>query len=224
MVLPAFAAAASLVPLAERAASTMKRGEVHVEPLWLSAARLDATRRQASSLLWTSERERGTVGGGRRVEAGLRRCATLDLLSESTWPAVPAAVQDLVREVDELRSALATASRRALLDSAELQLLWYPPGGHYAKHVDVGAATRHLPVCRSISLLIYLTPDDWCAADGGQLRVHRGSSWHDIESAPGSLVLFDSASVLHEVLPTRRERLCLVGWLHEARGDGTGAR
>ena len=30
----------------------------------------------------------------------------------------------------------------------------------------------------------------------------------------GALALFDSTALEHEVLPTRRERTCLVGWFH----------
>ena len=77
------------------------------------------------------------------------------------------------------------------------------------------------PVRRSISLLLYLTPPDWrTEVDGGALRVHRQNAAPlDVEPHAGTLVLFDSASVPHEVLPTRRERTVVVGWLMEDRGD-----
>ena len=70
---------------------------------------------------------------------------------------------------------------------------------------------------RSLSLLLYLTPDDWDpVADGGHLRIHhpRGGGI-DVPPMPGSLVIFDSASAVHEVLVTRRERTVIAGWLHE---------
>ena len=54
-------------------------------------------------------------------------------------------------------------------------------------------------------------------ADGGQLRAYTADGPRDIESLPGTLVLFDSATVPHEVLPTRRERHVCVGWLLEDR-------
>ena len=114
-----------------------------------------------------------------------------------------------------------------------------------------------------MSLLLYLTPEDWSVAtDGGILRAYRPSgeataatdiadpgvelsratdptsggtgpdlaqqSFSNREPVPevteaavdvvpsgGTLVLFASATVPHEVLPTRRERLAIVGWLCE---------
>ena len=82
---------------------------------------------------------------------------------------------------------------------------------------------------RSLSFIIYLTPDDWREADGGALRVFDAQptgrlaegpgeaeeTSSDVAPLAGSLVLFDSAALPHSVLPTRRERIALVGWLLE---------
>ena len=73
------------------------------------------------------------------------------------------------------------------------------------------------PRRNSISFLLYLTPDDWSAADGGQLRVFEEEVPRDVVPDPGSFVLFDSAAVPHAVLTTRRERLAIVGWFLERR-------
>ena len=44
-----------------------------------------------------------------------------------------------------------------------------------------------------------------------------GGATEDVLPESGLLVMFDSKSLWHEVTPTRRHRLCLVGWfLHEA--------
>lgn len=73
--------------------------------------------------------------------------------------------------------------------------------------------------------------DDWdCTRDGGALRIHEeefasftgqplqrdpvaGRVWSDIAPQPGTVVLFDSACVPHEVVSTRRGRACVVGWM-----------
>jgi hypothetical protein len=79
-------------------------------------------------------------------------------------------------------------------------------------------------------LLLYLTPDDWhVATDGGALRIHDvpttasgcacESAVTDIPPCAGTLVLFDSAAVPHEVLPTCRERCVIVAWLLESRSN-----
>lgn len=92
---------------------------------------------------------------------------------------------------------------------------------------------------RVVSFLLYLggTGDDdidikhdrpWnCETDGGALRIHgdpyaacTGSpvqrigpqSYADVTPASGTLVLFDSLFVSHEVLPVMRRRACVVGW------------
>lgn len=163
---------------------------------------------------------------GRRtaVETSKRDCACLDLLNDAVWPTLPSPLLRVVARIDQLRDALAAQTGRPLLGDAELQLLHYREGGHYARHVDDGTFTANSRVRRSISLLLYLTPSDWRSEDdGGALRVHydgdggRASYYEDIEPSAGTLVLFDSSSVPHEVLTTRRERIAIVGWLLEAR-------
>ena len=176
------------------------------------------------------------VRSSRTVDASVRLCEKLDLLSDEVWPALPAGLRDVACKLDALRAELTSSTGRALLEDAELQLLTYEPNGFYARHVDDGLGTG-AALRRSISLLLYLTPDDWRNdADGGQLRVHAvdgecarvhrvrsdGSSDElisdsrlDIVPQAGMLVLFDSASVPHEVRPTQRQRSVVVGWLLE---------
>ena len=135
---------------------------------------------------------------------------------------LPEPLRRVVRVVDELRALLASATGRPLLERAELQCLKYKSGGSYRRHLDdsvnlsIGAAGNS--VRRSISLLIYLTPDDWQPSDGGALRCHIASDTAvDILPMAGTLVLFDSASVPHEVCRTERARTVIAGWLQEAR-------
>ena len=71
--------------------------------------------------------------------------------------------------------------------------------------------------------MLYLNDDNWDAKnDGGILRAYINTSQQnngnndvevqDVIPAGGKLVLFDSASVEHEVLPTFKERWAVVGW------------
>ena len=224
---------------AQRAAVALRDQAVYREQSYLSGAALDAARRGADELI-ARRAVSGKLGSG-MVDMRVRSCLTLDLLDNSVWPMVPEGLRTVLKAIDDMRNELAVATGRPLLQDAELQLLRYRPGGFYARHVDdrVGAADR--PVRRSISLLIYLTPSDWdSAADGGHLRLHANSparklapQVHDIEThersetdgtsvvdvppLAGSLILFDSVNQPHEVLPTKRERAALVGWLLEER-------
>lgn len=145
----------------------------------------------------------------------------MDLLSPHVWDELSPSLRKLVGAVDELRWALKAATRRPLLEEAELQLLLYPPGGHYQRHIDDGLSTINLPIRRSISMIVYFTEDDWHAdIDGGALKIYDAveeSRSYCIPPQPGTLVVFDSRHVSHEVLKTHRARLACVGWFLESR-------
>ena len=94
----------------------------------------------------------------------------------------------------------------------------YEPGARYAAHVDAfddGRAPTPDARTRVISFSYYLnegfTPDD-----GGCLRLHglpSGAPVVDVEPLFDRLVLFQSRTVLHEVLPVMRRRFSITGWL-----------
>ena len=70
-----------------------------------------------------------------------------------------------------------------------------------------------------MSAVFYLNPD-WQAEQGGALRLYlTDGSTHDVLPEAGTLVVFLSADLPHEVLPATRERLSLTGWFRR-RGAG----
>lgn len=93
----------------------------------------------------------------------------------------------------------------------------YPPGAFYRRHLDNFRGTS----ARIVTAILYLN-EDWQVADGGQLRLYtdgsEGGESVDILPHAGTLVLFRSALYWHEVLPARRERFSLTGWLRERGG------
>lgn len=110
------------------------------------------------------------------------------------------------------------------LDASLLELLYayYPKGGYYRRHMD--AVEGSASVLRTYSLLLYLN-HEWTCADGGCLRVHLDSgkdfipngeepSFLDVEPRGGTLVLFKSDCIPHEVLDTTSERMAVVGWFN----------
>ena len=77
-------------------------------------------------------------------------------------------------------------------------------------------------VLRTYSLLIYLN-NEWKESDGGCLRMHLDSgkdflpdgeepNFKDVNPEGGTLILFKSDQVPHEVLDTNAERMAVVGW------------
>jgi SM-20-related protein len=106
--------------------------------------------------------------------------------------------------------ALRVALNRALLlglEELEAHYALYPPGAGYARHRDRFRDDD----ARVLSSVLYLN-DDWCDADGGALRLHLPDGAHDVAPRGGTLVLFLSADIEHEVLPATRERLSVAGW------------
>lgn len=128
---------------------------------------------------------------------------------------------NLCDSLENLRQDLA-ASLGNPLDSTLTELLYayYPSGGFYRRHRDAipGSASN----LRSYSLLLYLN-QNWQPSDGGYLRMHMDEGedflpegaepdFMDVEPRAGTLVLFESDMVPHEVLDTSEERMAVVGW------------
>lgn len=79
-------------------------------------------------------------------------------------------------------------------------------------------------VLRKYSLLLYLNSNDWDpSVNGGQLRIHLDGgddevpmdaipNYVNVDPLGGTLVLFKSDLIPHEVLDTNAERYAIVGW------------
>lgn len=91
----------------------------------------------------------------------------------------------------------------------EAQYAHYPVGAFYKTHVD-----RHRDSnARVISVVFYLNPD-WPADAGGELVMYDADGCERFRQTPtgGTLLLFRSADMPHEVLPATRERWSIAGW------------
>eukprot|EP00565_Helicotheca_tamesis_P006383 CAMPEP_0185730718 /NCGR_PEP_ID=MMETSP1171-20130828/10775_1 /TAXON_ID=374046 /ORGANISM="Helicotheca tamensis, Strain CCMP826" /LENGTH=156 /DNA_ID=CAMNT_0028399831 /DNA_START=477 /DNA_END=947 /DNA_ORIENTATION=+ len=107
---------------------------------------------------------------------------------------------------------------------SELLYAYYPLGGFYKRHVD--AVQGSASVLRCFSLLLYLN-EEWGEEDGGQLRIHldgggdeappnTSPNYFDVQPQGGTLVLFKSDAIPHEVLNTNKERMVVIGWFNRA--------
>jgi SM-20-related protein len=99
----------------------------------------------------------------------------------------------------------------------EFHFAIYPEGAYYKRHLDVFTTDSS----RKLSAICYLNPN-WQAADGGQLRLflpEADGTETNVEILPeaGRLVLFDSQTLEHEVMPTTRERYSITGWLKDQK-------
>jgi hypothetical protein len=73
---------------------------------------------------------------------------------------------------------------------------------------------------RRLTAILYLNPSWSVSADGGALRLYPfPHSAIDISPVHDRLVLFDSARMLHRVLPSRRQRVCVTVWFWQEEGE-----
>jgi SM-20-related protein len=142
-------------------------------------------------------------GAGRRDDRALRGDATAWIDPATCAPATRAWWEAM----DALRVGL---NRRLLLGMEELEAHFacYPPGAGYARHRDRFADDD----ARVLSLVAYLNAD-WPDAARGALRLHLPDGARDVPPRMGTLVVFLSAEVEHEVLPADRPRWSIAGWM-----------
>ncbi len=117
---------------------------------------------------------------------------------------------------------------------AEYQCAVYPgSGAAYARHRDAFPDDGSEVCQRRITAVLYCNPPDWDTATlGGALRLHvpapsgcaalqPGCAWRsdtddnafvDVTPAAGTLVLFLSGAVEHEVMPCHAARVAITAW------------
>lgn len=168
------------------------------------------------------------TGGTRRRDSSLRRAKLLSLLSPPNFTGDLGARLAISRCMHslclELNGAVSILDARA----TELGYVYYPTGGFYERHCDVparGSGVASDGGRREWSVLLYLD-DMWKAEWGGALRIYPEDDAPSVDVLPegGTLVLFRSDRIEHEVMETRRERHAVVGWLRsrphrDADGD-----
>lgn len=101
------------------------------------------------------------------------------------------------------------------LFSFESHFAHYGPGDFYKKHLDAFKPNgKERGARREVSLVTYLNPA-WQTEDGGELLIYDQSGQQVIEQVlprQGTVVVFLSTEVPHEVLPAQRDRYSIAGW------------
>jgi SM-20-related protein len=105
-------------------------------------------------------------------------------------------------------------------EDTEVLYARYPEKGFYRKHSDshapaVGVSDRDTE--RYLSIVLYVNDHPWQEKDGGSLRMFGDeyvpwASSIDVHPVPGTLLLFFSQGLSHEVLITSVKRYAVVGW------------
>ncbi|MFN0313671.1 MAG: 2OG-Fe(II) oxygenase [Burkholderiales bacterium] len=118
-------------------------------------------------------------------------------------------VSGLLAGFETLRLALNQQLFLGLFDF-EAHFTRYAALAHYSRHVDRFSDSSS----RAVSCVLYLN-DSWQPCDGGQLRMYPGGEPErcvDVWPEGGTLVIFLSERIYHEVLPATRERWSFTGW------------
>jgi SM-20-related protein len=154
-------------------------------------------------------------GDNFRLDARVRSDAVYWLDREA--PGLGSSEIHILDVIENIRISLNQALYLGLEDF-EGHLTVYPEGGHYARHVDRFTANTG----RTISFVLYLNQDR-IESDGGILRILDPKSQDRVvaEVVPqaGTLVLFMSEDVPHEVTRSHKERMSVTGWY--LRGAGS---
>jgi SM-20-related protein len=135
------------------------------------------------------------------------------------WIDKSTAPPELLVYLDRLHE-LALFLNRSLflsLKDAEVHMTVYPAGTFYKRHLDQFRKDDH----RILSVICYLN-ENWTESDGGQLRLYLDDENLDVQPTAGTLVCFRSDQLEHEVLPARRQRLSLTGWMLDRFADIAG--
>ncbi len=118
--------------------------------------------------------------------------------------------EEFIRPMTILQELKTTLNQEIFLGAREYEchLASYPPGTFYQKHVD----RFENDSSRVLSFVFYLH-EQWQTGDGGELVIHDKEEIM-IPPLSGSLVVFLSEGLAHEVRPCKRERRSFTGWMH----------
>lgn len=147
-------------------------------------------------------------GGKKQVRTEIRSDEVLWMDPEELSPLQA----DYWEKIEEIRKVL---NQRCFLGlrSFEGHFARYPVGSFYKRHLDQFHAVPH----RVVTVILYLN-DSWTSEDEGVLRMYLPQEdgtelIEDVLPLGGRLVVFLSGEIPHEVLPTKKERISITGWL-----------
>jgi SM-20-related protein len=149
-------------------------------------------------------------GGQKQVRTEIRSDEVLWMDADELSP-LQAAYWE---KVEEIRKVL---NQRCFLGlrSFEGHFARYPIGSFYKRHLDQFHAVPH----RVVTVILYLN-EKWTEEDSGALRMYFSEEggterYEDVLPLGGRLVVFLSGEIPHEVLPTKKERISITGWLRD---------
>ncbi len=184
-----------------------------VLPGFLPAALVAALRAELRALDAVGQFHAAGIGRGasQQVQQKIRGDRIRWLAAAADMPAATA----YLAIMDDLRQTL---NREYFLGLAEYEAHYacYEPGSFYRRHVDRHGADVEGGGSgqRVISTVCYLNEPGWPVDAGGELVIHAEAAGAlRVSPEAGTMVVFRSDNLAHEVLPASRQRLSIAGWM-----------
>lgn len=163
---------------------------------------LEAEQKYQQGLMTPAAVGRGT---GRQVQPHTR--SDLSAWFDNSSPAQNRFCEGLVRLQETLNRCFFLG-----LQEHEAHFACFPKDGFYRRHLDSFKGNN----VRRITIVSYLN-ENWSAEDGGAIRLYNGNEViTDILPYGGTLLIFLSEAIPHEVLPAHRSRYSVAAWLRTA--------
>lgn len=184
-----------------------------VQKNWLSPPEVESLRRHAIQMHERGHFRNAGIGRERVLENAIRG-DQIHWLSPDKSPILTAIWQ----RFEDLRLQL---NQELFLgcDHFELHFAVYQPGQFYQAHLDQSHVAVSGAGSRVISAVLYLNLD-WQENEAGELilleNLETGPVMIPIFPNGGTLLMFRSDTILHEVRSPRRERWSLTGWFRRS--------
>ncbi len=146
-----------------------------------------------------------------QVGKGLARQRREDVRGDHTFWIDPLNPPEEFRKILDMLGEIRTSLNREIFLGAqeyECHLAYYPEGSFYKKHID----RFENDSSRVLSFVFYLHPE-WKDGDGGELVLYAEKEIA-VRPFPGSLIVFLSDGLPHEVKAGTFERRSFTGWMH----------
>ncbi len=165
-----------------------------------------ALRVEAETLHSEAMLERAGIGraGDHAIKSEIRR-------DKTRWLSRDEEIQARYLDVMETVRLAVNEALYLGLFSYEAHFAVYEPGAFYKRHMDSFKGARN----RVLSTVFYLN-ENWNESDGGALAIFDREDAKDavelVLRELGTLVIFLSEDIPHEVLPAMRDRYSIAGW------------
>lgn len=190
----------------EAAIDQMLESDVAVLDGWIDGSVLDALYAQLLALEQAGDLAPAGIGRGhdKSVQSEIRSDLT------RWWADPPEHAAELlylscIRALSDRINRICFAG----ISSEELLYASYPEGAFYRRHLDRFSSDSS----RKISVITYLNRGWNPAEDGGEFVAYTPNGPVHVAPVWGRTVFFRSEVLEHEVLPARRSRRSVTGWL-----------